>query len=156
MPRTGWSVQAVPRGLNAPPELPEQGDATPLEPPTADCQESTTADDGSTQAEFRRVRSAVTAVPVGSRREGRSRSFILCGRLRMNGVSVGDGPLFGARAGAARVGQEVHQAESEEQQEEQSADRPLPCSCSVAHTLRHLAVAPPRRLHNRRGASEYP
>ncbi|KAB1149770.1 hypothetical protein F7R91_02695 [Streptomyces luteolifulvus] len=114
-----------------------------METPTAYCQQGAAADDGSAQAEVRRVQGAVMAVLVGCRREGRSRPFILCGRLRMNGVGVSDGSQFGARFGAARVGEEVHQAESEEQQEEQSTDRPSPCTCSVAHTLRHLAVAPP-------------
>lgn len=141
IPRTWWLPQAGPSGLNAPPELLEQGDATPMEPPTADRQQSAAADDGSAQAEFRRVQGAVIAVLLRRHRERRDR-FILCGPLWMNGVGVSDGPAFGACVGAARVGEEMHQAESKEQHEEQSTDRPSPCSCSVAHALRHLAVAP--------------
>lgn len=141
MPRTGWSAKAVAGGLNASPELEEQSDATSVEPPTAYCQESAATDDGSAQADFRRVRSAVMAVLVRSRREGRSRSFVLCGRHRPHGVGVSWGPAFGARVSAAGVGEEVHQAESEEQQEEQPTDCPSPCLCSVAHMLRHPALA---------------
>ncbi|GGQ97115.1 hypothetical protein GCM10010280_51030 [Streptomyces pilosus] len=111
-----------------------------MEAPTADRQQSAAADDHSAQSEFRRVPGAVIAVLV-SRREGRS-CFVLCGPLLMHVVGVSGGAVFGAGVGAARVGEEMHQAESEEQQEQQSADCPSSCSCSVAHTLRHLAVAP--------------
>lgn len=82
------------------------------------------------------------AMLVRGRHEGRSGLFPQCGRLRPHGVGVRCGPGFKARVGVAGMGEEVHQAESEEQQEGQSADCPSPCCCPVAHTLCHPALAP--------------
>ncbi len=136
-----WSEQAGPRGSPSPPAQGEQGDAATAESPTANRQQSAAADDSRAEAEIRRALGAVMVLLDGHRRDERDR-LTWCGRLGLNRVSMSDGLAFVADAGVACVGEEVHQAEGEEQQQEQAPDdaslRPGP----VAHTLRHLAVAP--------------
>ncbi|MDX3525925.1 hypothetical protein P1P75_05620 [Streptomyces sp. ID05-39B] len=62
-------------------------------------------------------------------------------RLMLNGVGMSGGLGCAAPAGVTRVGEEMHQAEGEEQQEHQTPHRASPCPGPVAHSLRHLAVA---------------
>lgn len=142
MPRTGWSVQGGPGGPNALPDLQERGESTPVKPSAANCQQGAAADDGRAQAEFGRAPRAVIAVSVRSHCWGRCHPCIRCSPLRMDDVGVRDRLTFGGRIGTSRMGEQVHQAESEDQQQEQPADCPSPCSHSASHALRSLAVAP--------------
>ncbi|MFI2372162.1 hypothetical protein [Streptomyces sp. NPDC018833] len=86
------------------------------------------------QAEFGRPLEAVMLLLQGSRHRWGSRSaehglrLLLC-------VYMGGGFAPVAGVGAARVGKEVHQTKSEQQEEEQAPDRASPCPGSVAERL---------------------